>query len=66
MGVGDREKVSLQLRFEGRQSLSMLHREREIVPDGKTNERKGALSSEAFTSIQSTEDASVGRGAVTA
>ena len=38
--------MSLELRFEGRQSLSMLHREREIVPDGWTNERKGVLSLE--------------------
>ena len=62
-GVGDRKKVSLQLRFEGRQSLSMSHREWKIVPDGKTSERKGALSLKPFTSVRNTEDASVSRGA---
>ena len=41
----------------------MSHREREIVPDGKTNERKGALSLEPFVSVRNTEDASVSRGA---
>ena len=37
IGVGDREIMSLQLRFEGRQSLtlSMSHREKKIVPDWK-------------------------------
>ena len=54
--------MSLQLRFEGRQSLSMSHREREIVPDGRTNERKGALSLESFTSVRNTEDVSVSIG----
>ena len=55
--------MSLQLRFEGRQSLSMSHREREIVPDGRTNERKGTLSMESFMSVRNAEDASVSRGA---
>ena len=36
LGVRDREKASL----EGRQSLSTSDREREIVPDGGTGERK--------------------------
>ena len=36
--------MSLELRLEGRPSLSMSHREREIVPDTGINERKGALS----------------------
>ena len=40
----------------------MSHREREIVPDGRTSERKGALSLESFTSVRNTEDASVSRG----
>ena len=62
IGVGDREKVSFQLRFEGRQRLSVSHREREIVPDGRTNERKVALSLESVTSVRNTEDASVSRG----
>ena len=66
IGVGDREKVSLQLRFEGRQSWSVSHRKREIIPDGGTNERKGALSLEPFTSVWNTEDASVRRGAESA
>ena len=44
----------------------MSHREREIVPDGKTNERKGALSLEPFVSVRNTEDASVSRGAESA
>ena len=56
--------MSLQLRFEGRQSLSMSHREREIVPNGRTNERKGALSMERFTSVRN--DESVSRGAESA
>ena len=43
IGVRNRRRMSLQLRFEGRQSLSMSHREREFVPDGRTNERKGTL-----------------------
>ena len=55
--------MSLELRFEGRQSLNMSHRESEIVPDGRTNERKGALSLEPFTSVRNTEDASVSSGA---
>ena len=63
IGVGDREKVSLQLRFEGRQSLRMSHRHRKIVPDGRTNERKGALCLEPFRYVQNTEDVSVSRGA---
>ena len=58
--------MSLQLRFEGRQSLSMPHREKKIAPDGRINERKGALSLEPFTSVQNTEDASVSRGAESA
>ena len=58
--------MSLQLRCEGRQSSSMSHREREIVPDGRANERKGALSLEPFTSVRNTEDASVSRGAESA
>ena len=41
--------MSGNLRLKGRQSLSVSHREREIVPDGRTNERKGALSLEPFT-----------------
>ena len=40
IGVGDREKVSLELRFKGGKRLSMSHREKKIVPDGKTNEKK--------------------------
>ena len=48
--------MSLQLGFEGKQSLSMSHREREIVQDGRSNERKGALSLEPFTSVRNTED----------
>ena len=66
IGVGDRKKVNLQLRFEGRQSLSMSHREREIVPDGRNNERIGALSFEPFTSVRNTEDANDSRGAESA
>ena len=58
--------MSLQLRFEGRQSLSVSHREREIVPEGRTNERNGALSWEPFTSVWSTEDVIVNRGAESA
>ena len=58
--------MSLQLRFEGRQSLSMLLREREIVPHERTNERKGALCMEPSTSVQNTEDVSVSRGAESA
>ena len=58
--------MSLPLRLEGRQSLSMPHREREIVLDGRTNERKGALPLEPFTSVQNTEDARVSRGAESA
>ena len=46
--------------------MSMSHRKREIVPDGRTNERKGALSLEPFTSVRNTEDASVSRGAESA
>ena len=41
----------------------MSHREREIVPDGRTNERKGTLSLESLTTVRNTEDASVSRGA---
>ena len=44
LGVRDRDKVSLELCLEGRQSLSMSHRDRKIVPDGGASERKGALS----------------------
>ena len=55
--------MSLELIFEGRQSLSMSRRERETVLDGGTNERKGALSLEPLTSVRNTEDASVSRGA---
>ena len=33
LGVRDREKVSFEPWLEGRQSLSMLHREREIIPE---------------------------------
>ena len=51
VAVGDRKEENLQLRFEGRQSLSMLHREREIAPDGRTYERKGVLSLEPFASV---------------
>ena len=58
--------MSLELRFEGRQSMSTSHREREIVPDGRTSERKGVLSLEPFTSVRNTEDASVSRGAESA
>ena len=41
----------------------MSQREREIVPDGRTNKRKGALSLEPFTSVRNTEEAIVSRGA---
>ena len=58
--------MSLELRSEGRRSLSMSHREREIVPNGRTNERKGALSLEPFTSVRNTEDASASSGAESA
>ena len=58
--------MSLQLGSEGRQSLSMSHREREIVPDGRTSERKGALSLEFFMSVWNMEDASVSNGAESA
>ena len=58
--------MSLKLRFEGRQSLSTSHREREIVTDRRTIERKGALSLEPFTSARNTEDANVSRGAESA
>ena len=58
--------MSLQLRFEGRLSLSISHREREIVPDGMTNERKSALSFEPFTSVWNTEDGIVNREAESA
>ena len=47
-GIGDREQVSLELRVEGRQSLSMSHSGRQIVPDGRINERKCARSSVAW------------------
>ena len=53
--------MRLQLRFEGRQSLSMSPKEREIVLDGRTSERKGALSLEPYMSVPNTEDASVSR-----
>ena len=36
---------------EGRESMSMSHRERETIPDGGTNERKGAL----YTDIKKTD-----------
>ena len=39
--VRDRTKVSLEQRLGGRQMLSTSHREREIVPNGGTNESKG-------------------------
>ena len=55
--------MSLELTLEGRQSVSMSHREMEIVPDGRTNERKGALSLELLTSARNMETASVSRGA---
>ena len=55
--------MSLKLRFESRQSFSMLHREMEIVPEGRTNERKGVPSLEPFTSVQNMEATSVSRGA---
>ena len=42
--------------------MSMSPKEREIVLDGRTSERKGALSLESFTSVRNTEDASVSRG----
>ena len=53
--------MSLELRLEGRQSLSMSHtvRDRDIVQDGRTNERKGSLSLELFTSVQNKEDVSL-------
>ena len=54
--------MSLQLRYDGRQSLSMSHREREIFPDGRTNEGKGVLSLECFLSVWNTEDVSVSGG----
>ena len=60
---GRQKKVSLELRLEGRQILSMSHREREIVPDGRTTEREGALSLELFRSVRNTDDASVGGSA---
>ena len=41
----------------------MWHREREIVPEGKTNERKGALSLGLVASVRNTEDAIIRRGA---
>ena len=55
--------MSVELRLEGRQSFSMLHREREIVPAGRINERKGTLSFELLTSVRNMEDMSVSRGA---
>ena len=42
----------------------MSHRERETVPDRRTNERKGARSMERFTSVRN--DESVSRGAESA
>ena len=54
----------LKLRLDGRQTLTMFHREREIVPDGRTGERKSALSLE-LTSVGNTEDSSVSRAAMT-
>ena len=59
------KKVSLQVRLEGRQSVSMSPRERDIVLDGRTIERNGALPLEPFTSVQNTEDR-VSRGAESA
>ena len=44
LGIRDREKLNLEPRFERRQNLSMSCREREIVPDGWTSERKGTMS----------------------
>ena len=44
----------------------MSHREREIVPSERTNERKGVLPLESFTAVWNTEDASVSRGAESA
>ena len=66
LGVKHREQVSLELWLEGIKGLSMSHRERELVPDGKTNKRKGNLSLEFLASVWDTEDASVSRGAESA
>ena len=51
LGVGDRENVNLEPRLESRQSLNMSHRERETVPEGRTNERKAALSLELHSCV---------------
>ena len=63
LGVRDREKVSLQLWLEGRQSWSMSHREREIVPDRGTSERKGMLSLKFLASVWNTKYAIISRAA---
>ena len=66
LGVRDREKVSLEPRLGEGQSLSMSHREGEIVSDGGTSERKSALSLKFLASVQSTKDAITNRGAESA
>ena len=63
LGVGDREKVSLEFGRVRESSVSLLHREREIVLEGKTSERKDALSLELLASIWNTEDVIISGGA---
>ena len=63
LGVGDREKVSLEFGRVRESSVSLLHREREIVLEGKTSERKDALSLELLASIWNTEDMIISGGA---
>ena len=58
--------MNLELTLEGGLSFSMSHSKREIVPDRRTDERKGLLSLEVFASVWNTEDASVSRGAESA
>ena len=63
LGARDREKVSLELWLKERQSLSMSHREREIVPDGRTIGRKSTLSLNFFPSVWNAKNAMISRGA---
>ena len=54
--------VSLELSLERRHSLNMPHRERNIVPDEWTSERKDAMSLTFIASVWNTKHAIISRG----
>ena len=55
-----------ELNSDFREDILACHRDREIVPDKGTNERKGALSLKCLASVWNTKYAIISRGAESA